>query len=107
MSFLETIACNSHEELTDWLGFKIGELLNLHANHMANTLPLMEEVPLHPFLATGLAKAILGDCKNSMDFEIGDLAVYPENVGVITFPLEGMATYPDNMLDELVKLARA
>lgn len=86
MSFLETIACNSPEELTDWLGAKIGELLNLHANHMANTLPLMDEVPLHPFLATGLAKAILDD----VDGELSSPGVEPE--------------YD---LEEFVKLARA
>jgi len=62
MSFLETIACNSQEELTDWLGEKIGQLMDAHANYMANTLPLEEsDVPLHAFLSTGLAKEILED----------------------------------------------
>ena len=101
MSFLETIACNSSTELTDWLGYKIGELLNAHATHMADTLPLAEEVPLHPFLATGLAKAILDDVNQSVDFQLKD------EIGMIAFPLQGMTMYPDNMLDELVQLARA
>jgi len=61
MSFLETIACNNQDELIDWLGGKIGDLLAAHAAFMADTLPFADEIPLHPFLSTGLAEMILAD----------------------------------------------
>ena len=99
MSLLETIACNSPEELTDWLGDKIGPLLQAHADHMVGALPFAEEIPLHPFLATGLAKAILDDVNESVDFQLKD------EIGMIAFPLRG--TDHSIELEELVQLARA
>lgn len=99
MSFLETIACNSPTELTDWLGARLGELLSAHAEHMNNTLPLMEEIPLHPFLATGLADLILKDVNTSVDFQLKD------DVGMLAFPLKGTTQVIE--LDELLQLARA
>lgn len=111
MSFLEVIACNSHDELTDWLGERIHVLLQLHADQMTNTLPLMEEIPLHPFLSTGLSKMILEDINNTSEFNLSEPVKVEgddENrlsFGSFRFPLQGMGWNLD--LDELVQLARA
>lgn len=115
MSLFEVLACNSETELTDWLGGKIGALLDAHAKHMVGTLPMTEEIPLHPFMATGLARMILEDVNKNSEFNISEpirmdthLTADGENkmcFGSFSFPLEGIGWTVD--LNELVQLARA